>query len=301
MKPIGAYALALEKNKINWSTPLLDAPVRQLEDEKTGELKDWPANFSKTYVEDDILVVDALAQSINTIAVRVGEQAGVGNIYRFMKNSLGVTSLTPEDNDSGPMILGSQTHGISPYELAGAYMMLGNGGSFTTLHCYTSVQTGYGREIAAPELKTKQVLGTDTAYVMNRLLAQVMQGGGTAAGYRVRGEMDSVGKTGTSSDNRDYWFVGMTPYYVTATWYGYDSGFALNTASGTHAPTTAWKYVMERAQQGLPVLEFPVDESVVTAEYCTESGGLAAPGCPRTATGYYTQGNLPAVCRDHAA
>ena len=50
-------------------------------------------------------------------------------------------------------------------------MMLGNGGSFTTLHCYTSVQTGYGREIAAPELKTKQVLGTDTAYVMNRLLA----------------------------------------------------------------------------------------------------------------------------------
>ena len=301
MKPIGAYALALEKNKINWSTPLLDAPVRQLGDEKTGELKDWPANFSKTYAEDDILVVDALAQSINTIAVRVGEQAGVGNIYRFMKNSLGVTSLTPEDNDSGPMILGSQTHGISPYELAGAYMMLGNGGSFTTLHCYTSVQTGYGREIAAPELKTKQVLGTDTAYVMNRLLAQVMQGSGTAAGYRVRGEMDSVGKTGTSSDNRDYWFVGMTPYYVTATWYGYDSGFALNTASGTHAPTTAWKYVMERAQQGLPVLEFPVDESVVTAEYCTESGGLAAPGCPRTATGYYTQGNLPAVCRDHAA
>lgn len=275
--------------------------MRQLEDEKTGELKGWPANFSKTYAEDDILVVDALAQSINTIAVRVGEQAGVGNIYRFMKNSLGVTSLTPEDNDSGPMILGSQTHGISPYELAGAYMMLGNGGSFTTLHCYTSVQTGYGREIAAPELKTKQVLGTDTAYVMNRLLAQVMQGGGTAAGYRVRGEMDSVGKTGTSSDNRDYWFVGMTPYYVTATWYGYDSGFALNTASGTHAPTTAWKYVMERAQQGLPVLEFPVDESVVTAEYCTESGGLAAPGCPRTATGYYTQGNLPAVCRDHAA
>ena len=79
--------------------------MRQLEDEKTGELKDWPANFSKTYAEDDILVVDALAQSINTIAVRVGEQAGVGNIYRFMKNSLGVTSLTPEDNDSGPMIL----------------------------------------------------------------------------------------------------------------------------------------------------------------------------------------------------
>lgn len=301
MKPIGAYALALEQNKINWSTPLLDAPVRQIEDEQTGEMKDWPANFSRTYTESDILVVDALAQSINTIAVRVGEMAGVNTIYQFMRDSLHITSLTEEDNDAGPMILGSQTHGISPYELAGAYMMLGNGGTFTTLHCYTSVQTGSGRVIAEPELQTEQVLDSDTAYIMNRLLSQVMQGSGTAAGYRVRGEMDSVGKTGTSSDNRDYWFVGLTPYYVTATWYGYDSGFSLNTSAGTHAPTSAWKYVMERAQQNLPTLEFPVDESVVTAEYCTRSGGLAAPGCPRTATGYYTPDNLPAVCTEHAA
>ena len=70
------------------------------------------------------------------------------------------------------------------------------------------------------------MISADTAYVMNRLLAGVMQGDGTAAGYRVQGGMDSIGKTGTSSDNRDYWFVGLTPYTVTACWYGYDSGFA---------------------------------------------------------------------------
>ncbi len=300
MKPIGAYVLALEKNKINWSTPLLDAPVRQIEDEATGEPKDWPANFSRTYTEGNLLVADALARSINTIAVRVGERAGVSGIYRFVKNDLGVTSLTPEDRDAGPMVLGSQTRGISPYELAGAYMMLGNGGEFTTLHCYTSVRTGEGREILAPRLETRRVISADTAYIMNRLLAGVMQGGGTASGYRVSGEMDSVGKTGTSSDNRDYWFVGMTPYTVTACWYGYDSGFALNTPGGTHAPTAAWKYVTERAQQGLPALEFPVDESVVTAEYCMQSGGLAGAGCPR-ATGYYRVGHLPDPCADHAA
>lgn len=300
MKPIGAYALALEKNKIHWSTPLLDAPVRQIEDEATGERKDWPANFSRTYTGGDLLVADALARSINTIAVRVGERAGVNSIYRFVKNDLGVTSLTPEDRDAGPMVLGSQTRGISPYELAGAYMMLGNGGSFTTLHCYTSVQTGEGREILAPEIETRRVLSADTAYIMNRLLAGVMQGSGTASGYGVSGGTDSVGKTGTSSDNRDYWFVGMTPYTVTACWYGYDSGFALNTPGGTHAPTAAWKYVTERAQQGLPALEFPVDESVVTAEYCTVTGGLAGPGCPR-ATGYYRQGHLPEACPGHAA
>ena len=87
---------------------------------------------------------------------------------------------------------------------------------------------------------------------MNRLLAR--RDGGQrngAAAIRVGGEMDSVGKTGTTSDNRDYWFVGLTPYYVTATWYGYDSGFALNTSAGTSAPIRAWRWVMRRAQSGL--------------------------------------------------
>lgn len=301
MKPIGAYALAIEKNKINWSTPFLDAPVKQVEDETTGEMKDWPANFDKTYAQSDILVADALARSINTVAVRVGEQAGIGNIYKFMVDKLGITSFTAEDKDAGPMVLGSSTYGVTPYQLAGAYMMFGNGGSFTTLHSFESVQTGYGKEIIAPEIKTEQVLSSDTAYVMNRLLSGVMQGQGTGAGYKVQGDMDSIGKTGTTSDNRDYWFVGLTPYYVTATWYGYDSGFALNTGNGTHAPTTAWRWVMGKAQNGLPYQEFPVAENVITQDYCTQSGGLATSNCPRTATGYYRPNGVPGICTEHAA
>ena len=301
MKPIGAYALALEENKITWSTPFLDGPVRQIEDEETGEIKDWPANFSKTYSEKNILVVDALAQSINTVAVRVGELVGVDQIYQFVTQDLGITSFTAEDKDSGPMILGSSTYGVTPYELAGAYMMFGNGGSFTTLHSYESVQTGTGTELLAPDVETKQVLDSDTAYVMNRLLQGVMKGSGTASGYSVSGPMESVGKTGTSSDNRDYWFVGLTPYYVTATWYGYDSGFSLNTSAGTHAPTSAWNYVMRKAQNGLETKEFPKDDTVVEEEYCLSSGGIATANCPRTATGYYKADSLPGMCTEHAA
>lgn len=296
MKPIGAYALALEKNKINWSTPFLDAPLRQEEDAATGEKKDWPANFSKTYSEEEILVADALAQSINTIAVRVGEKAGVNNIYNFVTGRLGITSFVPQDKDLGPMVLGSSTYGVTPYELAGAYMMFGSGGTVTTLHSYESVQTGYGKEILEPQVETKQALGTDTAWIMNRLLGGVMEGGGTAAGYRVPGEMDSVGKTGTSSDNRDFWFVGLTPYYVTATWYGYDSGFALNTSGGTHAPTRAWRAAMQQAQQGLEARQFPQDAGVTTADYCADCGGLADDRCPRTGTGWYKAGALPGPC-----
>ena len=325
IKPIGAYSLGIEYGLVNWSTMLNNSPLYQKRDmiirdedycRKNGLMglsdkqlraypnawRSWPRNYGGNYGDNtDLPLWNGLARSLNTIAIRVGDLVGASNIFNFVYNTLQLNTLDP-NNDVGlaQMVMGSQTHGVTPMALAAAFQIFYDG-QYTTPHLYTRVLDRDGNIYLENNATSYQALTPQTAYVMNRLLAQVMQGGGTAAGYRVRGEMDSVGKTGTSSDNRDYWFVGMTPYYVTATWYGYDSGFALNTASGTHAPTTAWKYVMERAQQGLPVLEFPVDESVVTAEYCTESGGLAAPGCPRTATGYYTQGNLPAVCRDHAA
>ena len=179
--------------------------------------------------------------------------------------------------------------------------MFGSGGIYTTPHCYESVQTGYGKILLEPQVESRRVLDEDTAYVMNRLLRGVMEGRGTASGYSVGGGMDSIGKTGTTSDNRDYWFVGLTPYYVTATWYGYDSGFALNTSVGTSAPIRAWRWVMQRAQSGLEAKGFPTAEGVVQANYCTETGLLASPGCPSVKTGYYKADAMPAMCTQHAA
>ena len=301
MKPIGAYVLALQKDKITWSTPFPDAPVTQVEDESTGEMRDWPANVTQTYTEQDILVADALAESVNTVAVRVGQEAGIRNIYNFVTKQLHITTLTKDDVDAGPMVLGSSTHGITPYELAGAYMIFGSGGTYTTLHCYERVESGAGRVLLVPDVETEQVIDSDTAYIMNRLLRGVMEGSGTASGYSVPGEMDSIGKTGTTSDNRDFWFVGLTPYYVTATWYGYDSNFELNHTAGTSAPVRAWREVMRRAQSGLETKEFPTDASVVEREYCTVSGDLASDSCRSTAVGYYKADSLPDVCRDCAA
>ena len=271
------------------------------EDEKTGEVKPWPANVTQVYTQKEITVADALAESVNTVAVRVGEVAGIRNIYNFVTQQLGITTFVPQDVDAGPMVLGSSTYGVTPYELAAAYMMFGSGGIYTTPHCYESVQTGYGKILLEPQVESRRVLDEDTAYVMNRLLRGVMEGRGTASGYSVGGGMDSIGKTGTTSDNRDYWFVGLTPYYVTATWYGYDSGFALNTSVGTSAPIRAWRWVMQRAQSGLEAKGFPTAEGVVQANYCTETGLLASPGCPSMKTGYYKADAMPAMCTQHAA
>ncbi len=299
MKPIGAYVLGIEEDKINWSSAFEDSAVRQIEDEKTGELKDWPRNFSGSYSGKNLLVADALARSINTIAVRVGERVGVGRIYRFTTKELGITSFVPADKDSGPMILGSSTTGVTLEEMAGAYSIFGSGGSFTTIHSYTSVARGTGETLLEPEIETKQVISSDTAYIMNRLLAGVMQGAGTGAGYAVNDGMDSVGKTGTTSDNRDHWFIGLTPYYVTASWYGYDENLPLEVNYSAHPPTLAWRNVMRAAQRGLAVKEFPIDETVEQVEYCTVTGLLPGAGCP-TATGYYKPENRPvAVCPGH--
>ncbi|MEG1407030.1 MAG: penicillin-binding protein, partial [Ruthenibacterium sp.] len=98
-----------------------------------------------------------------------------------------------------------------------------------------------------------------------------------------------------------YWFIGLTPYQCTATWYGYDSGFALNTSYGTHAPTKAWQSVMNQMRRTQDDKAFDTDETVQTAAYCTESGGLATAACPHTRTGYYKQNGLPQPCVLHAA
>ncbi|MDY4784888.1 transglycosylase domain-containing protein [Pygmaiobacter massiliensis] len=299
MKPIGPYVVALQNNKINWSSAFLDSPVRKIKDEKTGEEKDWPRNFSKTYSDKDLLVADALARSINTIAVRVGERAGVGNIYRFTTRELGISTFLSKDKSSAPMILGASTLGVTPLEMASAYSIFGSGGIYTTPHCYTTAERGDGKVLLKPVIETRQVIDSDTAYIMNRLLRGVMTGAGTAAGYSVGDGMDCIGKTGTTSDDRDHWFIGLTPYYVTSSWYGYDDNLSLSVNYHAHPPTLAWRNVMATAQRGLEHKEFPVDATVVTAEYCTVTGRLAGKNCPHT-TGYYKANQLPkAGCPEH--
>lgn len=299
MKPIGPYVVALEENRINWSTAFMDTAVKQIEDETTGEKKDWPRNFSGTYSEQNILVNEAVARSINTIAVRVGQKAGIGNIYRFATQKLNISTFIQKDKAAAPMVLGASTYGVTPLEMAAAYSIFGSGGSYTTPHCYTSVQSGTGQVLLTPKIETKQVISTDTAYVMNRLLRGVMEGDGTGAGYSVPGGMDSVGKTGTTSDDRDHWFIGLTPYYVTASWYGYDENLSLSVNYSAHPPTLAWRNAMSKAQQNLQIIEFPVDETVVTQKYCTVTGQLAGDSCP-AATGYYRADGVPkSVCSLH--
>ena len=144
-------------------------------------MKDWPRNFSNTYSGKELLVADALARSINTIAVRVGEKVGVNKIYQFTTQELGITSFVSADRDSGPMILGSSTTGVTPEEMAGAYSIFGSGGSFTTVHSYVRVDFGSGKQLMEPKIETRQVIDTDTRLYHESAARRRDEGGGKPA------------------------------------------------------------------------------------------------------------------------
>lgn len=318
MKPIGAYALALDYKLINYSSQILDSPYYSAEDKKV--LKDqyigvmspfseaaqsrsdvwraWPTNYGGVGGQGNpMLVYDALQQSYNTVVVWVGDMVGVDYLYNFVHDTLECSYINAEnDMDLGPLVLGSQSSGLTVVQLAGAYTMF-NTGTFTTPHYYTEITDYQGNMILDNNkyINTTQAISADTAYIMNRMMWNVLHSRkGTAYGKAPDGEMDSVAKTGTTSNYKDYTFAGLTPYYVTAIWWGCDRPTEMDTLgkAGRNASPIqyAWKALMENLQADLPVKEFAKGENVVEKHFDTSTGAIISSG---GSVGYYTEDNLP--------
>lgn len=318
MKPIGAYALALDYKLINYSSQFLDSPYYSAEDKKV--LKDqyigvmspfseaaqsrsdvwraWPTNYGGVGGQGNpMLVYDALQQSYNTVVVWVGDMVGVDYLYNFVHDTLECSYINAEnDMDLGPLVLGSQSSGLTVVQLAGAYTMF-NTGTFTTPHYYTEITDYQGNMILDNNkyINTTQAISADTAYIMNRMMWNVLHSRkGTAYGKAPDGEMDSVAKTGTTSNYKDYTFAGLTPYYVTAIWWGCDRPTEMDTLgkAGKNASPIqyAWKALMEDLQADLPVKEFAKGENVVEKHFDTSTGAIISSG---GSVGYYTEDNLP--------
>lgn len=311
MKAVAAYPLGIDMDLINYSSVLMD-DYFPIPDGKGGTRTDWPSNWNGRYSHSMTTVYEALKKSLNTVAVRVGDWVTPRTMFEFARDTLGITTLDENsDIDLAPMVLGATTTGLSPYELAGAYMMYGDGGRMTSLHSYTSVRDYQGNEILEKDIVTTQAIGEDTAYIMNRLLHSVLfDYSGTAYGIHPDANvMDSIGKTGTTNDNKDVWFVGLTPKYVMATWYGYDqnepmddyNNYYIYHRKGSqkgHPGASAFAEVMDTIQADLSeeeIVEWEKPDSVEIGAFCTISGDIPTDGCPR-GTGYYKTGVQRGVC-----
>ena len=312
MKPIGAYALGIEYRLTHYSDAWPDIPYQQIEDpERPGQMKDWPTNYGGGYSNTNVLLYKALAKSLNTVPVHIiGDYVGVDNVFSFMHDTLNMTNLvSPSENAQfndaalSPLALGALTEGVTPLEMAAAYQMFSNGGAYHSPTFFASIQYPNGEVYMESTPTTVQALSSETAMVMNRLLRNpVADPEGTAAGIgsQIAG-MEVIAKTGTTQDWKDFTFVGGTPYYTTALWYGYDEPNMLahnNAENRQYSKYTqnAFKAYMETVQANLEPRMFPTSENVVQQSFCTVTGLLAGPGCP-TATGYYTSDNVPVdVC-----
>ena len=275
IKPISVYAPALDDGTINGASSIDDYPVMVL----NGSI--YPKNANGRYMGLTPLHT-AIARSTNTCAVRVVQEYGTSRSYDFMTNKLGFTTLTSQDAQQvGNMGLGGLDRGVTTEEMAAAFAAFANEGIYTAPRTFVRVEDADGNVILENEAKSSVAMKDTTAALMNSLLQEVINGG---TGYegRISG-MHVAGKTGTTNNDQDRYFVGYTPYYSCAVWVGYVHNQRI-VASGNPA-ASMWQKVMSRIHADLPDKDFFSCSGLTYVKVCADSGLLATDSCAEDCRG----------------
>ena len=307
-KPISVYAPALDQGVITGASTVDDFPLWLLytgddEDDPLKEGTPWPKNDYSGF-KGLSTVRKALVRSMNTCAVSVCNQLGVWESYDFMTSNLGFTTLTQDDATSlGAMALGGYTNGVTTEEMAAAYAAFVNEGIYTKPRTFTRVEDTNGNVVLENDIDSHAAMKSSTAALMNSILTDVVSGG-TGSGAYFSG-MTIAGKTGSTNDLRDRYFVGYTPYYVGACWVGYESNARIS-SGGVNPSVALWKKVMEEIHQDLPNEKFFSCPDLVQVSVCSDSGMLATTLCEtdprgsRVRTEWVAQDNQPQeLCTMH--
>ena len=245
-KPIASYGPATELGYITPTTIVNDSPAIMLAGTDWYPRNDGGGNYGM------VTIFQALQYSLNTVAAQIVDKIGPETSYNYLINNLGVTSLVPDDCSYAPMALGQLTNGITVREMAAAYCSFVNDGIFTESRTYSLVTDKDGATVIDNSPATTQAWSENTAHVMTFMMENAVENGtGTEANLR---NMPVAGKTGTSGEYMDRWFVGCTPYYVAAVWTGFDMPDRVY-ASGNPA-ARIWRSIMQPVHDGLEYRSF---------------------------------------------
>ena len=306
-KILAAYAPAFEELGYGPGTTIYDGPFAYTENGKIGRLV---KNVSGNY-RGWSTIREGITRSINVMAVKtitdLTPTVAVDYLLRF-----GITSLELEgaNNDyTQSLALGGLTYGVSNLELTAGYAAISNGGEYIKPRMYTKVVDNDGNVILDNQPETTRVISEENAWLLLDSMKDVVTGtGGTSPASKIQG-MTTAGKSGTTTDNRDVWFEGMTPYYTAGIWVGYDNqGYVQYLASSERSfHKSLWSTVMTRVHEGLENKDFDKPSGIVQCVICTKSGKLAVGGlCDSDGRSgivrneYFAEGTQPTeVCDVH--
>lgn len=266
IKPISVYAPAIDEGVVNASTVYSDAPQ---------SFGNWSPSNSYSDTGDKTVQV-AIQRSSNRIAAQVLRDLGVDKSYEHLEKKLGITSLNENDKNLPSLSLGGMFKGISPMEMTAAYAPFINGGVYTKPYIYTKVYDKSGNVVLEYHPKKIQAISSQTAYIMTQLLRSVVTNGtGTLA--NLSNGVFTAGKTGTTDDNKDKWFVGFTPNYICGIWYGYDKNLVVS--SHTTGSQLAFNKIMSKVHQNAKLKSITAPDGIKMLSVCSQSGRLATGGC----------------------
>ncbi len=329
IKPLSVYGPALELGTITYATVFDDVPINfgsQVVNPETGELyytrpSGYPHNSPNRYAGLQT-VHEALRVSKNTVSWRVLETVGLQNSFDFVTQKLGLSTLVDRKvNSSGtvfsdiayaPLSMGEFTYGVTVKEMTSAFQIFANGGIYNEERIVLQILDSDGNVIVDNTKKSDIVMSAENAAIMTKMLEEVVDSG-TASAITLKKKVDCAGKTGTTSSQKDRWFVGYTPYYVCGIWFGYSMPRSLEKFSAV--PVKMWDKIMtdlmsvhiQKDSTGEEKLKtFTLPRSVITATYCKDSGKLLTDACKldprgsRAEIGYFVKGTEPTeYCTTH--
>ena len=301
-KVLAAFAPAIDSADMTLATVFNDAPF-YYDDGKP--VKNWYDTGYKGLSS----IRYAIEQSMNIVSVKTLTQISPQLGYDYLLN-FGFKKVTDrlvvgneiKSDVIQATALGGITVGVSAEELTAAYASIANEGIYTTPKLYTKVVDSDGNVILDnTEPETRRVLRDTSAYLLTNAMEGVVKvPGSTGTSVNFDRNMAIAGKTGTTSDNKDVWFAGYTPYYTCATWIGYDNNEKLTSTGSTANRQTniakrIWKEIMENIHTELPASTFAIPEGIVKTTICSRSGKLPVPGlCDGTLKEeYFTESTVP--------
>jgi penicillin-binding protein 1A len=286
IKPITVYSPAIDTKYATAATVLEDSPL----DPSIG--RKWPGADGSPYTvrnsesgafQGYINIRDSIKRSVNTVAAKLMYEIGLPTGITYAEK-FGIHYDEASKTSLSALSLGQYDSGSTPLQMAAAYGVFGNNGMHTEPILYRKVVDKSGKILLETNTVNRKVLSPQSAYLMYDMLKGPVNSGGT--GTRARfGSMPAAGKTGTSPNRRDLWFVGLTPYYSGAVWIGDDLKNPLPSNMRSNDSAYIWGKIMAEAHKGLSVKDVQRPSGLTTASVCMDSGLRPTDLCARDQRG----------------